>query len=115
VESEMNLREEWLADYREQLLSGRWGRVVSVWFDEPRDGDIPWEPCAVCQMSDGGRLVYAVIVEDLMANPRRLSLKATYETMDAALARVSRLRPWNLSPLWLHPLLRRVAVAASAL
>jgi len=92
------IRAGWLDAYARELNSGKWGQVISVWFDEPRDGDIPWEPCAVCQMIMQGRPMFIVVVEDFLANPRRLKLWAKYEKREFAFCQIIQLRPWNIQP-----------------
>lgn len=93
-------RQRWLADYQSELASGKWGHVLSVWFDEPQDGDIPWEPCAIVQQNIGGGVVYIVLAEDFLANPRRWKEYARYDRPEPAYVQVARLRPWDLQATW---------------
>lgn len=104
TEGERNMvnetRRRWLSDYQRELSSGKWGRVLSIWFDEPLDGDIPWEPCAIVQQNIGGKTVYIVVVEDFMADPRCLKEDSRYDRPEPAYCRVASLRPWNLGTTW---------------
>jgi hypothetical protein len=36
-------KREWLDNHAAALHSGKWGQVLSIWFDEPQDADQPWE------------------------------------------------------------------------
>jgi len=83
-----------LSNYQRELASGKWGYVISIWFDEPLDGDIPWEPCAIVQDS---RRAHVVLVEDFMADPRSLKEYTRCDTFEAAHREVARLRLWNIS------------------
>jgi hypothetical protein len=86
----------WLANYQRELGSGKWGRILSIWFDEPLDSDIPWEPCAITQFYADSGPVYILLVEDFLAQPRRLKEWARYKVREAAYAGAARVHPWNL-------------------
>jgi hypothetical protein len=91
------IREAWLRQYLAELLDGRWGEILELWFDSPAAagvGDRPWEPCAITIRSDGK---FLVVSEDFKASPRRLRLYAEEADYDAAYAIVHRLRPWHVS------------------
>jgi hypothetical protein len=81
-----------LISYYNDLATGRWGEVRKVWFDSPRDGDLPWEPCAITRAATG----FSVITEDFSSQPRRLKHHSTHPTYEEAFAAVKKLRPWGM-------------------
>ncbi len=85
-------RRDALMRYLTDLQSGRWGQVLKIWFDEPRQGDIPWEPCALTLLHGA----FVVVSEDFTARPTRLRQYATHEVYGEAIETVRKLRPWGI-------------------